>query len=56
MLDFNKYLMRHGEFWVQALIEHLERYEGIRSNPVIALEDRWNALMQRPIAQKHIAA
>ena len=46
MLDFNTYLARHGEFGVQAIVERLERYEGIRSGLLVAsLEDRWNALM-----------
>jgi len=45
MLDFETYIARHGEFGVQALVERLERYEGIRSTIVVSLEDRWNALM-----------
>ena len=46
MLDFNKYTALYGEFGVQALIERLERYEGIRANLDTSLEDRWNILMQ----------
>jgi hypothetical protein len=45
MPNFETYLARHGEFGVQALIERLERYEGIHSCIVLSLEDRWNALM-----------
>ena len=45
MLDFQLYMMRYGEFGVQALIERLERYEGIRASGE-PLEERWNALMQ----------
>ena len=46
MLDFNTYVSRHGEFGVQAIIERLERYEGIRSGLLVSsLEERWNALM-----------
>jgi len=45
MLDFDRYLMRHGEFGVQAIIE------GVRHNRIIPLEDRWAALMAIPMAQ-----
>jgi len=45
MPNFETYVARHGEFGVQAIIERLERYEGIRSNAIISLEDRWHALM-----------
>ena len=45
MLNFETYVARHGEFGVQAIIERLERYEGIRSCGTVPLEDRWNALM-----------
>jgi hypothetical protein len=48
-LDFETYLARHGEFGVQALIERLERYEGVHACAAISLEDRWNALMA-PVA------
>jgi hypothetical protein len=37
MLDFEKYVTRHGESWVQSVIEQIERADGIRG--------RWNALM-----------
>jgi hypothetical protein len=47
MLDFHAYALRHGEFAIQAIIESLERYEGVRANAAASLEDRWNALMQR---------
>jgi hypothetical protein len=46
MLDFDKYVARHGEFGVQAIIERLERYEGIRGQVGHCLETRWVALMQ----------
>ena len=46
MLVFDKYVARYGEFAIQALIEGLERYEGIRSKVSASLEERWNALMQ----------
>ena len=46
MLDFDKYIARYGEFGVQALIERLERYEGIHANVETSLEERWKVLMQ----------
>ena len=45
MLDFEKYVARHGEFGVQAIIERWERYEGIRSSAGVPLEDRWMAFV-----------
>ena len=51
MLDFNRYVARHGEFGAQAIIERLERYEGIRANIMMSLEDRWNALMANAAPQ-----
>lgn len=48
MADFHRYVARHGEHGVQAIIERLERNEGIRANILLPLEDRWNALMQIP--------
>ncbi len=46
MLDFETYVARHGEFGVQAIIERIERNEGIRHAEVLPLEQRWNALMR----------
>jgi hypothetical protein len=46
MLDFNEYMMRHGESWVQDIIERLERAEDVRHNTYLSLEQRWHALMQ----------
>lgn len=45
MLDFNAYVSRHGEYGVQAIIERIERFEGIRANVCAPLEDRWNLVM-----------
>lgn len=56
MLDFEKFVARHGEFAVQAIIEGLERHEGIYINRDIPLEDRWNALMQSVPTQHRMAA
>jgi hypothetical protein len=45
MLDFNIFTARHGEIAAQALIENLERYQGIRADNHIPLEERWNTVM-----------
>lgn len=54
MINFDKYVARHGEFGVQAIIERIERYEGIRASidAPLPLEERWNALMRSPPAQQ----
>jgi hypothetical protein len=56
MIDFNKYLMRHGEFWLQDIIERIERNEGIVPSPTALLEQRWNVVMRAPQAQHRLAA
>ena len=45
MPDFDKYLERHGESFIQDIIERIERNEGIRHITVIALEQRWARVM-----------
>jgi hypothetical protein len=52
MIDFEKYVARHGEFGVQAIVENIERKEGIRYTDVIPLEQRWNALMQKVTSER----
>jgi hypothetical protein len=56
MLDFNKYLARHGEFGVQALIEQIERYSNVQANIYTPLEERWNAVMQANPMQQYQSA
>jgi len=57
MLDFNSYLARHGECWVQALIEQEERIKGISASVEIPLEVRWNTVMNdQPTQQSFFAA
>ena len=56
MLSFEQYVKRHGEFGAQAIIERIERYEGIRSRIGTSLEDRWNMLMQSCPAEQQLAA
>ena len=45
MLNFQSYMDRHGEFGIQAILERIERNEGIRVAVAASLEDRWNAIM-----------
>ena len=58
MIDFNKYLERHGEPGVQSLIEMIERREGNRANAEapLLLEERWNDIMRQPVSQQRVAA
>lgn len=51
MLDFDALVMRHGECWVQDLVERIERYEGLRAEEGEALESRWAAVMQLPVSE-----
>jgi hypothetical protein len=53
MSDFNRYVTRHGEIGLQALIEGMERREGLKVDDRTPLEIRWNALMQgSPVCQQ----
>lgn len=52
MLDFDIYVARHGEFGVQAIVETIERKEGIRYAEVLPLEERWNALMRNVASER----
>ena len=46
MLNFEIFVARHGEFGTQALVERMERYEGIQSASGSSLEERWHVLME----------
>jgi hypothetical protein len=50
---YYNYVARHGEFGAQALVEQIERIAGIRINleAPAPLEERWNAVMARPLPQ-----
>jgi hypothetical protein len=45
MPDYHKYLMRHGEHGVQDLVERMERYQGIKREELLPLEQRWLIVM-----------
>jgi hypothetical protein len=47
MLNFESFVARHGEFGVEAIIEHVERREGRRWWPGASLQDRWDAMMDK---------
>lgn len=52
MLNFESLVARHSEFGVQALIEQMERYDGVRIRSDASLEERWEALMKRDAQSK----
>ena len=56
MLSFETYIARYGEAGVQAIIERLERYEGIAGSGAYPLEERWEALMVDRQAERAEAA
>ena len=56
MPNYQEFMMRHGEFGVQDIVERLERYEGIRSDWSASLEDRWANLQQNDLAYGSTAA
>lgn len=58
MLHFDQFVARHGEIVAQALVENLERFEGIRSNAALPLQQRWEKLILRTAAPatQHLAA
>jgi len=56
MLDYKQYLARHGEHGIQAIIEQVERCEGVRGNTTIPLEERWMRVMQDNAQPQCVAA
>ena len=56
MPNYEQFMMRHGEYGVQTIIEQIERIEGIRAHAVQSLEDRWAALMQPAFTEQRLAA
>lgn len=51
MLEFETFVARHGEVAAQAILENLERFEGVRSASVICLETRWQKMMTQSVEQ-----
>jgi hypothetical protein len=57
MPDFDNYVARHGEPWVQGIIEQIERREGIRhGDEPVDLEVRWNVLMNFTSTEQAVMA
>jgi len=46
MPSFCELESKFGEIVAQAILENIERYEGVRSSVVSSLEDRWHYLTQ----------
>jgi hypothetical protein len=46
MPNYYDFMMRHGEFVIQELLERIERNEGISADTSLSLEERWFAVMQ----------
>jgi hypothetical protein len=55
MPDFEKFISRHGEPAMQALIETIERHSGVRGRDLLSLEERWKALGVRRVANDNKA-
>jgi hypothetical protein len=57
MLQFEQFVAKHGEVVAQAILENLERYEGIRSNTAAPLKQRWeNLFLRHPHIETRFAA
>lgn len=54
--DYEKFVERHGEAAAQALIENIERYEGIRSQTLKPLCERWTSIMNASFEIERMAA
>lgn len=54
--DFETFISRHGEVVAQAVLENIERYEGVRSCVLASLEERWEKVMRRMPAEQMAAA
>ena len=51
MLHFNHFVARHGEVAAQAMLENIERFNGIRHITLLSLEERWYRVMAvQPVA------
>jgi|GEM_PF-1497071 len=59
VLDFNDFVMRHGEGSVQVIVEQMEKANGIHHAQPLPLEDRWLIAMgfthSMPAQHRHAA-
>lgn len=46
MFTFDPFVARHGEVVAQAIIENLERFQGIEFDASVPLEVRWRRLIE----------
>lgn len=46
MVNYESFVARHGESAAQALVERMERYEGVRPSIASPLKERWAAVME----------
>lgn len=46
MPDYPAFVARHCEYVAQALIERIERYEGVSPKAGASLEERWIVVME----------
>lgn len=56
MPDFDTAASRYGEASLQALIETIERIEGICHQIPVSVEERWNTLMSKASTDNMAAA
>lgn len=49
MSDYEIFVSRHSECSAQALVERLERYEGVSPAINVSLKDRWIVIMGKPV-------
>lgn len=52
MLRFDHFVARYGEIAVQAIVENLERFEGLPPFHALSLEERWQRVMHKADGQK----
>lgn len=45
MLHFDHFVARHGEVAAQAIIENMERFQGVKTHYLLSLEERWQRLI-----------
>lgn len=46
MKQYDEYVLRHGEAWVQGWIENWERLMQIKDKEPILLEERWKRFIE----------
>jgi hypothetical protein len=56
VFEFEKFVARHGEVAAQAILENVERFNGIRRDVTVSLEERWHLVIAAPVTIYAIAA